>query len=199
MILGFVNRFEEVIPRICCACNTKTRCYAEKAIKTISEHTETNVFELIQRLLDHTQTSRIIEDYLISESRCICDECLQKLNEYDLACVTAERIGNKLRQMILHTNLGFPKNLSPIDREEKAVTNEPNDMFDVNFGGNVIDEPATGVEANANVKIQEDEILEESDDLIGRLNASNKRVYECQICLLKFGLRKDLKVRKIAI
>lgn len=63
-------------------------------------HTETQISDFVIRWLNNKPPNRQIDTWTYS---CICKGCFNKINEYDMFCVTAERIDKELRDTFLTT------------------------------------------------------------------------------------------------
>lgn len=92
--------------KICYICNIQTTLYSKNLIETKSEHTNTPIADFISKFLGNYPSYRnwgAVYETKITDERFGCIECIAKINEYDLACVTAERIENELREILLLT------------------------------------------------------------------------------------------------
>lgn len=89
----------------CYICNAISESYQRNLYETKSQHTETRICDFITKWLSDKPTNHRIESTKInsSDENCICTDCFEKINEYDLACVTAERIDKELRETFLLT------------------------------------------------------------------------------------------------
>lgn len=204
--------------KACFVCDIQTSC-SENLNKMKSQHSQTHVIKLIQQLLGDVKMHRNIEVEL--KTKCtarICTPCLLRINEYDLACLTAERVANELRAVILHTDSIYAANEKSDDTQNilniKPELIESMQLDDEPRGGKdeIVDEQefskstidplfSEGVKEEIDgEKIHTQTTLCSSlkcDDT--KVKAKSKRVYECRHCPLKFELWKDFKVRAICI
>lgn len=213
---------ESVQDHNCFVCNAESKLFAEHLMEIKSEHSQTSVCDLIKQFLGDDAVHRSIEVELFQNSTHICSECISRINEYDLACVTAERIGNELRELLLHTDSHYSRNKSCTLNEVPNVKSdeESDEEPDSNgFGGGSEDLAEEGDEirnvAVVEIKVEdscvdniatpdvdvdtisdlESELNEAEDDVILSKNGTKmKRVYECQLCPKKFELWKEMRV-----
>lgn len=91
-------------PENCYICNVTSVFYSRNLFKTKSKYSETRICEFIRRLLGNYPSEREFGSISRSENEhCVCIECLNKIDEYDLACMTAKRAEQELRDILLHT------------------------------------------------------------------------------------------------
>lgn len=81
----------------CYVCNQLTKSVQLKTIHIASKYSKTPISAFIQRLLDSNKPTRF------SANDTICERCLNKFNEYDLACATVKRVESELRQTLTST------------------------------------------------------------------------------------------------
>lgn len=80
--LTFIDEREEL--RKCFICGAAKRFYTDNFGETRLQHSEARVRDLIQRyLVEYTIHRNIEED---TNDQVVCIVCIQKINEYDLAC-----------------------------------------------------------------------------------------------------------------
>lgn len=105
----------------CYVCNMETGEYRQSLYELQSQHSATSIAEFIKRFLGDFHTQRNISD----ESNCICVECLQKIDEYDWACVMAKRFKSELRKILIKTETFFINELkSKNDDKTFYLSNE---------------------------------------------------------------------------
>lgn len=187
----------------CFICNIET--YFIENIKELrSQHSDTNVFILVQKCLGKSKIHRNFDED-VNESVSICGDCLLKINEYDLACVTAERVAVELRQLLIHTDSIYSgyefKMTSDLvigsitetiheddtgaqEVEVEAVEEIFND--DINEVVNEATECSDSESSYKEAQIEEDKRLKNV--------IKNKRTYECDFCPRKFDSWKDSRV-----
>lgn len=81
----------------CYVCNQLTKSTQLKTIHIASKYSKTPISDFIQKLLDSNKPTRF------SANDTICDRCLSKFNEYDLACATVKRVETELKQTLTST------------------------------------------------------------------------------------------------
>lgn len=201
----------------CIVCNSASNLCDQNIGDLQSKHSEARICDLIQRCLGTTSLNRNIEDE--SNQLCICNECIAKFNEYDLACVTAERVGYELQQMLAQTDqlskeTGLSKSVE-IETGQNMISDNSNHCYDNN------DEDGTNDYSESSFKIRLSEVQtlqthdehneidrtfsdadNDSKESIGNEiqhvddNPRVKRIYECDTCPEKFNLWKELRVCK---
>lgn len=191
----------------CIVCNSTSELHDKSITELKSEHSETSICDLIQRCLG---ASKLHRD-LVDESSChirICQDCISKLNEYDLAYVTAECVANQLQQMLLETDLLYIEAaISTIDKIH--TVDSPNDFCNINDDHEqdetndycvdkveVIEPSTLRTRDHSDVAFSdaEKELDNEIPNLIN--NTKSKRIYECDSCKATFFLWKELRVCK---
>lgn len=78
----------------CYMCNDLIDFAKLFGIHVATKYTKTPIHEIIQKLLG---TAKIIR---FAPNTRVCMQCLQKFNEYDLACVTVARVETELKQTL---------------------------------------------------------------------------------------------------
>lgn len=203
----------------CIVCNNVKKLDEQNIGELRSQHSETRLCDLIQRCLGAYKLHRNIDD----ESYClrICHDCVLKLNEYDLACVTAERVGYELQQMILQTDQIYVENdtfkSNKIPSRRNTMSEDSNHCFDNNDADETnvycmslnkvevfdvptlqtLDAQGENVNDDALSDLENDStesIGNEVENLVDDTKA--KRSYECDTCPEKFNLWKELRVCK---
>lgn len=109
-------------PQMCYICSTQTNSYSRDLFKTKSKYSETRICDFIQRFVSAdssekmclTITSGNNEDF-------VCIECLNKIDEYDLATTTAKRVETELRILLLRREISFEHESKSINTEELFV------------------------------------------------------------------------------
>lgn len=93
-----INRFHSIMDtQECYVCNQLAIIKQQKSIHVPSKYSKTPISEFIRRLLDATKPTRF------SENDTVCEKCLKKFDEYDLACVTVKRVEAELKQTLTST------------------------------------------------------------------------------------------------
>lgn len=87
-------------------------------IQTTTKHTETSILQHIHRLLPSNDLVHVWTD------ENICENCLNKFDDYDKACHTVKQIEDDLRQLLRNVNIDTVKNVpakqEPGDDDEMA-------------------------------------------------------------------------------
>lgn len=91
-------------PENCFICNATSVFYSRNLYKTKSKYSETRICEFIRRFLGNYPTER---DCSNDNEYCVCIECLRKIDEYDLASMTAKRMERELSDVLLQTEALF--------------------------------------------------------------------------------------------
>lgn len=91
-------------PPHCNICDTASFFYCKNITKLRSKHSDTLICDFIKKFLG-SELSEQREVELLNADGVVCAECLSKIDEYDLACVTAERVEKELREVLLQTDL----------------------------------------------------------------------------------------------
>lgn len=208
----------------CIVCNSVCKLCEQNIGDLRSQHSEARMCDLIQRSLGTAKLHRNIEGEL--SRLCVCYDCITKINEYDLACVTAERAGLELQQMLLATDQLYKTN--DLLKNHKVQTTRATMSADSNYDGcdnndadetndfcvslnkiEVFETPTLQTHDNDDVDEEDDEndnaLSEAENDSEESIrneiqhvvdNPKAKRIYECDTCPEKFNLWKELRVRK---
>lgn len=157
-------------PLICYICNDASVFYSRNLFKTKSKYSETQICEMIRNLLCNFPSEREYDSIRCDNSDyCICIQCLDKIDEYDLAITTAKRIETELRDLLLHSETIFKHN-SKMNLPEELLPIEIVDTFenqtnDDNFESNE--------EIDPNDRISENECENEDLDSNNEFNSLN--------------------------
>lgn len=84
----------------CFICNTKTLIYCENVFVLRSCHTETLIIEFLQKFAEELDLSTSWNKSRKYEKTVICQICMIKINEYDLACMTAKDMEKQLKNLL---------------------------------------------------------------------------------------------------
>lgn len=110
-------------PQNCYICNVTSVFYSRNLFKTKSKYSETRICEFIRKFLGNYPSGR---ECVTSNNRenehCVCIDCLNKIDEYDLAVMTTKRVERELRDILLHTEALFFRQSKLINTEELYVT-----------------------------------------------------------------------------
>lgn len=107
-------------PQNCYICNASTVFYSRNLFKTKSKYSETRICEFIRRFLGNYPSQReFISNDSNENEHCVCNECLNKIDEYDLARENFQRMEKELRAILLHTeDLFYKENKPSINTDE---------------------------------------------------------------------------------
>lgn len=89
--------------KICCfICNTTVSDNFFSLFDTLSKHSLTHIFDFVWKFLGDQPSVR--EDSIdAANASTVCTTCLNKIDQYDLACVTAEKLEKELRHELSQT------------------------------------------------------------------------------------------------
>lgn len=168
--------------RTCFICNNKSNTYTEEISTMKSQYSETRICDLIERCLGGNRIHRRFDDE--PSQSIICGDCLLKINEYDLACVTAERVGHELQQMLLHTDSIYVNKIEvpTIDELHLGQREIKSDASNYSFDENVndcyddIDIDNVQIKCNVDEEINADA---DADELLGNENECEPSDAEC--------------------
>lgn len=83
----------------CFICDTKTIIYCENVFTIRSCHTDTPVMDFLKKFAKELEmTTNLAKNR--HGSTVICQMCMIKINEYDLACMTARQMKNQLKDLL---------------------------------------------------------------------------------------------------
>lgn len=109
-------------PQNCYICNATSVFYSRNLFKTKSKYSETRICEFVRKFLGNYPSEREYLAISNSESEhCVCIECLNKIDEYDLACMTSKRLEKELRDILVHTETLFFREAKTFTTEELFV------------------------------------------------------------------------------
>lgn len=136
----------------CYICYKNTDFYCQNLYETKAKHSGTRICDFIGKWLGENQSTRTnainTVDIDANDDHCICVNCFKQINEYDLMCVTAERIDRKLRNVFWSTESicstepkTEPNEETPMDYEhnEEAIAIEVDQNNDETIGLNMCD------------------------------------------------------------
>lgn len=143
-------------PQNCYICTMTSVFYSRNLFKTKSKYSETRIYDFICKFLGKLPSTRPT-----SKDDCVCIECLGKIDEYDLATITARRVEAELRDFLLHAE-------SSIAQESKvhsvgSVGASGDNCVALNDDDNNIVRPIETIEMVDQFKIEHTESNELSD------------------------------------
>lgn len=108
-------------PQVCYICAITSVFYSRNLFKTKSKYSETRIYDFICKFLGKIPSERLRQRRQQSSDspnegndECVCIECLGKIDEYDLATITAQRVESELRGLLLHAE-------SSVYQESKVI------------------------------------------------------------------------------
>lgn len=188
-------------PLPCYICHNSTELYQKNLYKTKSKYSETPIWDFLIKL---TKGNVEFEEYIVDtateslETCVVCTKCLQLIDEYDLACVTTQRIEKQLLGLLVD------KKLRPSDDPlipHFAEVNESHDDFMLDaedVPNNQSPQNITKFESD-----DEDDKNYDYDIALGQLNSLGmlkpnvEFKYKCSKCSSTFKFPTHLAVRKI--
>lgn len=94
-----MNRNKMLLPK-CFICNDKTIIYCENVFTLRSCHTDTPVMEILKKFAEELQMTTVWHNSRKCVQTIICQLCMIKINEYDLACMTAKAMESQLKDLL---------------------------------------------------------------------------------------------------
>lgn len=106
-----VSTFSPSVPaKMCFVCNTTTSESFVSLYLATSKHSNTKIYDFIWSLLNCQPSCRENStDAANSNWSLVCAECLDMINEYDLACVKSRKYKNCLRDKLSQTETYYMK------------------------------------------------------------------------------------------
>lgn len=211
MSLVQINSNEEKEAELhkCFICNDEMSSSTENPETKRSRHSETRICDLIRKCLGDCKIHRNIEDDI--NGPIICSDCSQKIDVYDLACATADRVSKELRQLLLHTDSLYVINGSP-PMKDMLIRSEDAIVAEDDANSEVVEVMAEPIELETNADF--DEVANEATDFSDsgssckestmkedtnlKNDSKKKRIYECDVCPKKFDLWRELRVSETA-
>lgn len=83
----------------CFICDTKSIIYCENVYTLRTCHTDTPVMEILKKFAEELDIT-IGQQTRKSTDPIICQMCMIKINEYDLACMTAKAMESQLKDLL---------------------------------------------------------------------------------------------------
>lgn len=123
--------------RMCLICDNETNFYKRNFAKSKTKHSRTAISECLTKICGGDNfISQAIDDEGRTENICdqrvICSDCVDKIDEYDAACVMIERIEREYRGVMKRLRKFTAKKLSKISgrRLRNSVKTEDCDEDD---------------------------------------------------------------------
>ncbi|XP_031637721.1 uncharacterized protein LOC116350129 [Contarinia nasturtii] len=117
--------FVEKLNKKCFICDTTVSESFVSLYDTLSKHSQTQIFEFVWKFLDNHPSVRDDSiDAANSDWSSICANCLDKINQYDLACETANKLEHELRNVLSHTEASYTNQQNVIRQTEELCEND---------------------------------------------------------------------------
>lgn len=119
---------------LCYICNNAAELYQKNLYKTKSKHSGIPIWDFLVKL---TKEKAEFSEYISKaaaeslETRVVCAKCLQQIDEYDLACTTAQRIEKQLLDLLIDTKLVHA--YDPLNLQNDEVRFPTSDAFHENM------------------------------------------------------------------
>lgn len=81
----------------CYICNSVSEFFYQSLTETKSKHSNTRICDIIRKFMDEKNDDSMTFDGINSDEDGVCVECMGRIEEYDLAYVTAENIESEFR------------------------------------------------------------------------------------------------------
>lgn len=179
-------------PQVCYICEITSVFYSRNLFKTKSKYSETRIYDFICKFLGKIPSARLRQRRQQSNEDsddCVCIECLGKIDEYDLATITAQRVESELRGLLLHAE-------STVYSESKGIFAGDEDHFEASIETiempeqfkveNSFNEPNDSLES----------ILSANDDCDGSVASDSDEDYRPLGSLKKQLHRKEAKGKR---
>lgn len=114
-------------PVTCFVCQTQSFFYYSNILNIKSRHTKRPIIEFIKSFIEISSIS--FNDDLTSATNCICYECFDKINVYDLAKSTVEQIQKEMYHLLGRIKLDASKSM-----KDGFEENENDDSSDSDYG-----------------------------------------------------------------
>lgn len=167
----------------CFVCSASTVSYNRNPFKIHSKYTQTRICTFLDAFLDQTPSKRTEWT-----DRCVCATCLDKINDYDLACQTAERIENELRELLQRDTIVLVK-VESVKIEECVDDGDADDSKDFKLAELQIDQ--VSMDRQHGVHYSDDEDNDEEEEEVmrqqdGESTANENSEFRCRRCKLHF-------------
>lgn len=104
----------------CLICGDGLKIRRHNVFKTISDHSLTILYELIQKALGFELDSSVFETEAEKECMCLCESCFGKINNYDLGLTLCEKAQREL-EMLLEEKIKKQEGSQPEDHVTRAI------------------------------------------------------------------------------
>lgn len=182
------NILENMEAESCFVCGTSTVSYNRNPFKILSKYTRTRICTFFDAFLDQNPSKRTEWT-----DRCVCTTCLVKINDYDLACQTAERIENELRELLQRDKIVLVK-VESVKMEESAESaaddGDAVDSEDFKLAELQIDQVMLEGHGEFGEHYSDDEDNDEEEEVMrqqdGESTANENSEFRCRRCKLHF-------------
>lgn len=125
-----IQRPSVINHRCCFICGSNLTEAFVKIHETITSHSKTPIHNYVNRFLDGKVSIRHKSfNEINSNGNLICSKCFNKINDYDLACVTATRLHHDLKWQLSKTEAIYAsqKNAQKSTTESELIIGMPLD------------------------------------------------------------------------
>lgn len=115
------------MPRYCYICNQETHSWRQNLTEWELKNSNISICDLLKTLLKDDISHRNVED----EANCVCDECYERIEEYDAMKAKVLVAENELRAKIISTEQFFMRIKLENERDEVNTEPSPFEVIDV--------------------------------------------------------------------
>lgn len=187
----------EVSLQNCYICDSSVESELNNIFEVLSGHSQTPVHLFLEKFVGHSLSSRPnFSDFL-------CQQCVDKFNEYDLAVLTAQRVQHEvLESFIATTNKYEEFKLESMEQDDSVGFDQSNESGVIVIKGEsqndcsyLDDEYMHSTKVNVDKKhVRKKKIIVEcvEDDgnvdwgMMQTVEKKCKRLYKCQECKIEF-------------
>lgn len=90
----------EKVPSRCFVCDTVAQFFCKNIFTLTTKHSETPVYQFLEKFLGYSIESQ-------ENDKIVCQDCLIKIDEYDLAFTTAQKIEKELTMLVNRTRTKY--------------------------------------------------------------------------------------------
>lgn len=126
------NNYPTNSHKICFICNTTASENFVNLYEAVTKHSQTQIFDFVWKFMDNQPSVRDDSiDAANSNWSSVCARCLDRINEYDLACVTANKFEQELRADLFQTETFYARRQQYALRPSQIDTiDDPIDQVD---------------------------------------------------------------------
>lgn len=146
------------VKRVCFICNSVSSQYTRLNETTVSEHSKTPLNDFVCQFSDNKPS---IRNETRSNSRLLCEKCIDKINEYDFACLKSARLEEELRHDLLRTEATYA------NARDASGLSDDDEVLEISIDARLINENESRDSMQQTIELSEDEevqTIEISDD-----------------------------------